>query len=40
LGVKLPVISLLPDLEKKQNDEKDLTHIKKEIEFLYGTQGD
>jgi len=30
---------LLPDLEKKQNDEKDLAYVRREIESLYGTRG-
>jgi len=31
---------LLSDLQRKQADEKDLEYVKREIEFLEGTQAD
>jgi hypothetical protein len=37
---KVACEELLSDMEKKQADEKDVELVKKEIEFLAGTQAD
>jgi len=37
---KVACEELLSDMEKKQADEKDVEFVKREIEFLEGTQAD